>query len=359
MYTKRKLSQRIMRERINSRFNNKLEESSEDRSFEKFKERYHARRFKEAQLKRVNEAWDDGIDDEIERSRRNYNFARLSDEGRYFSSYDPEEDEEEEIEDEYFIPSEEDFTQILSKGDPEAVPEAAKIIHDWYTRQEYQDDYYNEDDFLKHGLRDIKDWVEEGDFTADHTPIIERALGITKKEESKKSFRKVRESREYFIPNENDFRKVFEGFPGKKDPEVLDKAVKIFSDWYSKNGYDDDYDSEEDFLKWSPRDIRELVEEEDYFTGEDKSILEKAIGITKKEESKKSSVNEKLQEAKDNYGPKAHFYKNGKEISRKRATAWLGAERLKKREDDAFEDWKDDPSTLLDWADGFEIKFEY
>jgi hypothetical protein len=259
MYMKRKLSQRIMRERINSRFNNKLEENSEDKSFEKFKEKYHARRFKEAQLKRVNEAWDDDMDDEIERSRRNYNFSRLNDEGRYFSSYDPEDDGwEEEEEDEYFIPSEEDFAQILRKGDPEAVPEAARILHDWYTRQDYQDDYYNADDFLKHGLHDIEGWVEEGDFTADHTPIIERALGITKKEESKKN-----------------------------------------------------------------------------------------------------SVNEKLQEARDNYGPRAHFYKNGKEISRKRAAAWLGAERLKKREDDAFEDWKDDPLTILDWADGFEIKFKY
>lgn len=188
MYTKRRRDlSRVMRERTDSRFERAYLDESKKPSddFEKFKERYHARRA------RMNEAWDDGIEDERARDRAIYNWSERSPESRYFSEY-PDYDYEEEEEEEYFIPSEEDFAEILQGGDPEAVTEAAKIIYDWYTRQDYQDDYYDIDDFHKHGLKDIKDWVEEGDFTADHTPIIERALGPTKKEESRRIRRNVR-----------------------------------------------------------------------------------------------------------------------------------------------------------------------
>lgn len=197
MYTKRKESlPPTIRERIVTRFGrsplNESKEKDSD-SFEKFKEKYHARRFKEAWLKRAREAWDDGIEDVIASERRRHIYYGMSPEDRYFSGWDPvEEGWEEEEKDKYFIPSEEDFAQLLHGGDPKAVSEAAKIIHDWYIKQDYQDDFYDIDDFYENGLDGIRDWVEEGDFTAEHTPIIKKALRITKKEESKKIKRNVK-----------------------------------------------------------------------------------------------------------------------------------------------------------------------
>ena len=50
------------------------------------------------------------------------------------------------------------------------------------------------------------------------------------------------------------------------------------------------------------------------------------------------------------------YYYNGNKISRKKAVEIFGKDKIKRRDEEAVEVYKEDPLTLIEWMDGLEIR---